>query len=216
MAIDHITRRDFINGAALSVAAGLTPAAQIAAQPGALSAVAARTARPARRLVRGRACLRARPRELCGRESAGRGALRSRRGRRRHQRACRRVVLSPRARRAGAHPHPRQSRRFRRPRQAQRVHARWPPGHRLWRQPVDRLSRIPGGATPARACCASSASTCGASRPRSSAISIRRSVCRAACSFAREAFGRDLLVTGDSLIMSGNAIDAGGCRMPSR
>jgi spermidine dehydrogenase len=29
-----ITRRDFINGAALSIAAGLTPAAQIAAQPG--------------------------------------------------------------------------------------------------------------------------------------------------------------------------------------
>ena len=29
-----ITRRDFLNGAALGVAAGLTPAAQIAAQPG--------------------------------------------------------------------------------------------------------------------------------------------------------------------------------------
>src|SRR3954468_641899 len=29
-----ITRRDFLNGAALTIAAGLTPAAQIAAQPG--------------------------------------------------------------------------------------------------------------------------------------------------------------------------------------
>ena len=29
-----ITRRDFLNGAALTVAAGLTPAAQLAAQPG--------------------------------------------------------------------------------------------------------------------------------------------------------------------------------------
>ena len=34
----------------------------------------------------------------------------------------------------------------------------------------------------AKGCCASSAWTCGASRPRSSAISIRRSACRAACS----------------------------------
>src|SRR5437016_2687695 len=30
----EITRRDFVNGAVLTVAAGLTPAAQIAAQPG--------------------------------------------------------------------------------------------------------------------------------------------------------------------------------------
>ena len=29
----HITRRDFLNGVALTIAAGLTPAAQIAAQP---------------------------------------------------------------------------------------------------------------------------------------------------------------------------------------
>ncbi len=29
-----ITRRDFLNGAALTIAAGLTPAAQLAAQPG--------------------------------------------------------------------------------------------------------------------------------------------------------------------------------------
>ena len=31
-----ITRRDFLNGVALGVAAGLTPAAQLAAQPGEL------------------------------------------------------------------------------------------------------------------------------------------------------------------------------------
>ena len=31
-----ITRRDFLNGAALTIAAGLTPAAQIAAQPPAI------------------------------------------------------------------------------------------------------------------------------------------------------------------------------------
>ena len=128
---------------------------------------------------------------VSGREPAGRGALRSGRGRRRHQRACGRMVLPPRRGAAGAHPHSRQSRRFRRPRQAQRVHARWPSRHRLWRQPVDRLARIHGGAMPARGCCAISASTCGASRPRSSATSIPRSACRAACSFAREAFGRD-------------------------
>ena len=32
--MQSITRRDFVNGVALSIAAGLTPAAQIAAQPG--------------------------------------------------------------------------------------------------------------------------------------------------------------------------------------
>ena len=100
--MQSITRRDFINGAALTVAAGLTPAAQIAAQPCALSAAAARTARAACRLVRGRACLRARPRGIFRRGYAGRGALRSRRGRRRHQRACRRMVLSPHAARKDA------------------------------------------------------------------------------------------------------------------
>ena len=76
------------------------------------------------------------------RRRADRGALRSRRGRRRHQRACRRPGSTGAQQAAGAHPHPRQSRRFRRPRQAQRVHARRPPHHRLRRQPVVAVAQF--------------------------------------------------------------------------
>ena len=48
-----------------------------------------------------------------------------------------------------------------------------------------------------RVCCAISASISRDSRPRSSASSIPLSACRAACSSTREAFGRDVLVTGE-------------------
>ena len=136
-----ITRRDFLNGAALTIAAGLTPAAQLAAQPGALSAGADRAARPACGIVRGCARAGARGPALCRRQRRDRRELRSRGGGRRHQRACGGVVLPPRAA-VGAHSHSRQSRRLRRPRQAQRVHARRPPPHRLWRQPVAAVAEF--------------------------------------------------------------------------
>ena len=97
----------------------------------------------------------------------------------------------------GAHPRPRQSRRFRRPRQAQRVHDRWPPAHRLRRQPVDRLARYPVERRRPRACCAISASTSRGSRPRSSAGSIPRSGSSRGLFLARESFGRDALVAGE-------------------
>ena len=178
-----ISRRDFLNGVcARRSPPGLTPAAQIAAQPAryppALTGLRGQHAgsfEAAHALARD-------GKSFARRQPADRGELRSRRGRRRHQRARGGVVLPARRRRAGAHPDPRQSRRFRRPRQAQRVHARWPAGHRLWRQRVDAVAARRSGATSPRACCASSASTSRASRPRSSAISMPRSACRAACS----------------------------------
>ena len=52
-----ITRRDFLNGTALAIAAGLTPAAAGRRRSGALSAGTHRPARPACRLFRSRACL---------------------------------------------------------------------------------------------------------------------------------------------------------------
>ena len=59
-----------------------------------------------------------------------------------------------------------------------------------------------------RACCAISASTSSGSRPRSTASSILRSGCRAACSSTREAFGRDVLVTGDPARVTADDIAA--------
>ncbi len=85
-----ITRRDFLNGVALTVAAGLTPAAQLAAQP--------RRYPPALIGLRGQHEGSFETAHALARE--GRrfdfdglpidGALRPGRGRRRHQRACRR------------------------------------------------------------------------------------------------------------------------------
>ncbi len=93
-----ISRRDFLNGVALTIAAGphAGGADRRAARP--LSAGAHRAARSARRLVRDRARAGARARALSARPAADRGALRPGRGRRRHQRACRRLVLPPRRR----------------------------------------------------------------------------------------------------------------------
>ena len=119
--------------------------------------------------------------QVSDRRAADRGELRSRRGRRRHQRACGGVVL-PARRAERAHPDPRQSRRFRRPRQAQRVHARWPPHHRLWRQPVDAIAEDALQRGRQGAAARSRRRRRRGSRPRSSASSIRRSACRAACS----------------------------------
>ena len=198
--MSSISRRDFLNGAALTIAAGLTPAAQIAAQPAryppALTGLRGQHAgsfEAAHALARDGTTLSARRR-------ADRGALRPRRGRRRHQRARRRLVLSRAAGPSRAHPRPRQPRRFRRPRQAQRVHARRPPacigygGSESIESPGTHYSDGGEGAA-ARARRRHRALR----DARSSASSIRRSACRAACSSTREAFGRDVLVAGEPL-----------------
>ena len=77
-----ISRRDFLNGVALTIAAGLTPAAQIAAQPARYPPALTGLARSARRLVRDRARAGARAWTLPARGAADRGALRPGRGRR--------------------------------------------------------------------------------------------------------------------------------------
>ena len=108
--MSSISRRDFLNGAALTIAAGLTPAAQIAAQPVRYP--------PALTGLRGQhagsfetAHAQARDAHaLSARRRAGRGTLRPRRRRRRHQRARGRLVLSPRRRAVRAHPRARQPR----------------------------------------------------------------------------------------------------------
>ena len=89
------------------------------------------------------------------------------------------MVLPPREA-PGAHPDPRQPRRFWRPGQAQRVHARWPPHHRLWRQPVAAIAELALQRAAEELAAAISASTSKGSRPRSSASSIPRLACRAA------------------------------------
>ena len=189
----------------LTIAAGLTPAAQIAAQPSryppALRGLRGQhpgSFEAAHAFVRDRAQL-SRSTNLPAEErydlvvvGGGISGLAA-------------AWFYRRAEAAGAHPHSRQSRRFRRPRQAQRVHARWPPRHRLWRQPVDRLAefrverRRQGTAARARR------RRARASRPRSSATSIPRSGSRAACSSRAKPSAATCWSTGDPLMMSGNA-----------
>ncbi len=57
-----ITRRDFLNTTALTIAAGLTPAQQLAAQPSPYPPAPDRYAWPSRGLLRDRACVRPRRR----------------------------------------------------------------------------------------------------------------------------------------------------------
>ena len=90
-----ITRRDFLNGAALTIAAGLTPAAQIAAQPARYP--------PALTGLRGQHegsfevahASRVKARRFLERTPVEE-ELRPRRGRRRHQRAFGGMVLPAR------------------------------------------------------------------------------------------------------------------------
>ena len=172
-----ITRRDFLNGVALTIASGLTPAAQIAAQPSRYP--------PALTGMRGHHAgsfevghdLRD-GKSFSARRIADRGALRPGRGRRRHQRACGRMVL-PAGRPQRAHPDPRQPRRFRRARQAQRIPPRWPSRHRLWRQQIPAVAA--GALQPGRQGPAESARRrCRAvqHRVRAHALSLARAVAR--------------------------------------
>ena len=139
-----ITRRDFLNGVALTVGAG------------AAGLAAASTIAPSRQLTDGQpagACRAARPqrggderhaldprRRVLGDGAGARGdrrELRSRRGRRRHIGAGRGVPLPPAGRRAGENPDPREQRRFRRPCPPQRIHGvQRQDGPRLWRLAV--------------------------------------------------------------------------------
>ena len=148
--VDHAARFSQRRGADRRRRADAGGAACGAAGP--LSARADGPARPARRLVRGRA--RVRPRGPAGRF---RQACRSRSATTWSWSAAGSSGLSAawfyrRQESAGAHPHPRQSRRLRRPRQAQRVHHRRAPHHRLRRQPVVPVAQFvlrPGGEGPA-------------------------------------------------------------------
>ena len=193
-----ITRRDFLNGVALTIAAGLTPAAQIAAQPAALSARADRAARPARRLVRGRARAGARARAL------------------RARRRCRSrsatiwswsVPASAGLRPPGSTAAPPGRRRASSSSTITTISAAMPSAtsSRSTAGSIigyggSEFDRFAANALQRRrqsACCASSGSRSRGSRPPSSARSIRRSACPAACSLPREAFGRDVLVAGE-------------------
>ena len=97
-----ITRRDFLNGAALTIAAGLTPAAQLAAQPARYP--------PALTGLRGQHAGSFETAHALAREGRRfpidglpiEETLRPGRGRRRHQRACGGVVLPARAARPPA------------------------------------------------------------------------------------------------------------------
>ena len=73
--MSDITRRDFLNGVALAIAAGLTPAAQLAAQPLRYPPALTGMRGHHRRLVRGRPCA-ARGQKLSPRRHAGRGGVR--------------------------------------------------------------------------------------------------------------------------------------------
>ena len=123
---DGVTRRDFLNGARVAIGASLvTPWAQAARRgPGSgsrlLPAGQDRPARHPRRRLGDHARPGVRP-DLAGRRA--RGAVRPRGGRRGHQRAGRGALLPP-AQAGRPHPGPRQPRRLRRPREAQRVHDR--------------------------------------------------------------------------------------------
>ena len=88
-----ITRRDFLNGVALTIASGLTPAAQTRRAAVTLSAGTDRHARASSGLVRGRS-RPARRQEFPRRRIADRGALRPGGRGRRHQRLGGGVVLS--------------------------------------------------------------------------------------------------------------------------
>ena len=185
--MSKVTRRDFLNGVALTIAAGLTPMAQ-------LNRSKQRMAQPGRY-----------PPALTGMRGQHEGSfevgheLRDRKtfplgGTPIDERYDLVVVgggisglaaawFYRRARPACAHPGPRQSRRLRRPRQAQRVPHRRPADHRLRRQRIDAIAQGRSTATSPRACSRILASISRASKPPSSARSIRRWDCRAACSF---------------------------------
>ncbi len=134
-----ITRRDFLNGVALTIAAGLTPAAQLAAQP--LRYPPALTGMRGHHVGSFEVGHDLRDGKKFSLDASGdRRALRSGRGRRRHQRTGGGLVLPARQSR-GANPDPGQPRRLRRPRQAQRVPPRWPPDPGLRRQRVAAIAQ---------------------------------------------------------------------------
>ena len=153
-----ITRRDFLNGVALGIggtlAAGwlspdletLLAQGQAGAYPPALTGLRGSHAGSfeAFHSMRDGAFWKS-----AAAAAGHRGGVRPRGGRRRHQRPGGRARLPQGAARR-ARPGPRQPRRLRRPRQAQRVHARRPHLHRLRRHAVDRQPRAlqPGGQGP--------------------------------------------------------------------
>ena len=190
-----ITRRDFLNGSALAIAAGLTPAVQIAAEPSRYPPALTGLRGQHPRLLRGGACAGARRPALCRRRRANHRALRSGRGRRRIERPVSGVVLPPRAA-DRPRPHPRQPRRLRRPRQAQRVHHRRSADHRLRRQPVAAVAQFA-----VRTGRQKSAARARRRHRRFETAFERtlypRSACRAACSSRARRSARDALVAGE-------------------
>ena len=137
-----ITRRDFLNGVALTDCVGAHARRADRGAAHALSAGADRHARPARRFVRGRSRSARRKDVSVSTDCRSRSAMTwswsaaASAGSRPHGSTG---ETQPRR----AHPHSRQSRRFRRARQAQRIPPRWTSHHRLWRQ---RIAAIAAGA----------------------------------------------------------------------
>ena len=205
LGMPSISRRDFVNGVALSVASGLTPAAQIAAQPAryppllrGLRGQHAGSFEAAHAFARDRAAFSVAnlPAEerydlvVVGGGISGLAAAwfyRRARGARRASSSSTITTIS------AATPSATSSCSM----------AAWSSAMAAASRSI---ARIRGGATPARDCCASSASMCGGSRPRSSATSIRRSACRAACSSRAKPSAATMLATGDALIMPRNEV----------
>ncbi len=150
-----ITRRDFLNGVALTAGAGVVsgmipPEMWAAAAPDLEPQNAAgyyppaqnRTARKPSRIFRNHA---PRPRRcvLGGRSQARRyrRSLRSCHRWRRHQRARRRAFFPQSRRRKCSHPDSRKPRRLRRARETQRIPYGQPHDPRIWRHVFDRESR---------------------------------------------------------------------------
>ena len=175
-----ITRRDFLNGTQVAIGASLlSPWTEVFGAEASEFQLGGRLL-PARKDGSSR-----KPRRFMGdhafagnrndvAESCARGRIRSRGRWWWYQRPCRGTFL-PQGASRGPGPHPRQPRRFRRPRQAQRVPSERRDAHRLRRHGVHRHPRRRTRTFPKR-CSKTSASTSSAFMSTTTRSSTTRSI----------------------------------------